>query len=416
MIMARLIRDLPSARATVLLCAAGAISLAGCGGKPAEPVTAAAGAATEARDTAYMTAAALAISNVRVDTIRRTVWRESWQTPARLILDPTTTQSLGSIVEGRVTQVFVQPGDVVRAGQVLVTIHSHELTDARNTLAQARAGAAEAASAATVSAAALARSERLYAAKAGSLAELERARNAQVAADEGKRRAAAELERAREIVDHLHSDAPVGRGVEEEDVLIRAPFAGVVVAREVQPGTVVLPGASLVTVSRAGTVLLSMRLPEAALGAASVGSQVAFTVPAYPGRTFAARVRRVSPMLDSMSRTAEVHATVENRDGALRAEMTAFAEVFGVGRDSALTVPLSAVQDFEGDTVVVTGTMRNGGMLLEAVRVRVGRRAGDRAEIVAGIAAGAPIIGANAAIARAEVLRQRDARSGEAPE
>jgi len=365
------------------------------------------------RDTAILSAEALAVSGVTVEEAQRVPWRESWQLPAHLVLDPTTTQTLGSIVEGRVMQVFVQPGDRVRAGQVLVTIHTHELTTAMNELVQARAGRVEAASDSQVADAAAARSERLYAAQAGSLAELERARAAKVAADEGKRRAEGEYHRAEELVHHLRPPGPVGRDVDPEDMLVRAPFDGVVVSRATQPGAVVTPGAMLVTVSRTNSVLLAMQVPEAALAAAKVGSEVRFTVPAYPGRAFTARVVRVAPALDSLSRTAEVFASVENRGGELRGQMTASAEVFGLASDSVVAVPNGAVQDFEGDTVVVTGVKRDGVMFLEAVRVRIGRRAAGMAEVKLGLTTGAPVVNGGASIAKAEILRQRDARSAQ---
>ena len=405
----------PRWHAAVRLASASAcVVLSACGSAP-EPNTATAATSTTSvpRDTAILSAEALAVSGVTVEEAQRVPWRESWQLPAHLVLDPTSTQTLGSIVEGRVMQVFVQPGDRVRAGQVLVTIHTHELTTAMNDLVQARAGRAEAASSAQVADAAAARSERLYAAQAGSLAELERARAAKVAADEGKRRAEGEYHRAEEFVHHLRPPGPVGRDVDPEDMLVRAPFDGVVVSRETQPGAVVTPSAMLVTVSRTNSVVLSLQVPEAALAAAKVGSEVRFTVPAYPGRSFTARVLRVAPALDSLSRTAKVLASVENRGGALRGQMTASAELFGLASDSVVAVPSSAVQDFEGDTVVVTGVKRDGVMFLEAVRVRIGRRAAGMAEVRAGLAPGAPVINGGASIAKAEILRQRDARSSE---
>ena len=385
--------------------------LAACGGKASAPESAVA-SATPDRDTAFLTGAALSTSGVTVQSAQRVAWRESWQLPARLVLDPTSTQALGSIVEGRITQVRVQPGDRVRRGQVLVTIHSHELTSAHNELQQAIAGRSEANSTAQLAASATARAERLYAGQAGSLADLERARAARTAAEAGQRRATAEYERASEIVAHLRPPGALQKGDDPEDVLVRSPFDGVVVARDAEPGAVVVPGAPLVTVSRTGQILLAMHVPEAALGAAKVGSEVRFAVPAYPGRAFTARVTRVSPLLDSLSRTAEVFAAVDNRGGDLRGAMSAAAEVFGLARDSVTAVPIGAVQDFEGDTVVVTGVKRGDGLLLEAIRVRIGRRGAGIAEILAGVMPGAPVVVGSAAVAKAEVLRQRDARSG----
>jgi hypothetical protein len=72
-----------------------------------------------------------------------------------------------------------------------------------------------------------------------------------------------------------------------------------------------------------------------------------------------------------------------------------------------LVVPSAAVQAIEGDTVVVTGHPRDGGLLLEAVRIRVGRRTATHAEILAGLVAGTPVVAEGAAVAKAELLRRR---------
>jgi len=406
MIIARFARALT--RVAVALPVAALI--AACSASP--KVESAEPSSSSVRDTAFLSDVAIAAAGVTVDSVRRELWRETWQLPARLTLDPTVTQALGSIVEGRVTQVLVQVGDRVRRGQVLVTIHSHELTDAHNALAQARAGRTEADNAAQLAGFAVARSERLFAAQAGSMADLERARAAKVAAEAGQRRATAEFERASELVAHLRAPGALSSAIDPEDVIVRAPFDGVIVAREAQPGAVVTPGAALITVSRTGSILLAMHVPESALSAAVLGAEVQFTVPAYPARTFTARVTRVSPTLDSLTRTAEVFAAVANRDGDLRAEMTAAASLFEQGRDSTFVVPAASVQDFEGDTVVVTGVPRQGGLLLEAVRVHVGRRATALSELTNGGAVRAPVVHGGAAVAKAEILRQRDARAG----
>ena len=81
-----------------------------------------------------------------------------------------------------------------------------------------------------------------------------------------------------------------------------------------------------------------------------------------------------------------------------------------MARDSVVAVPVGAVQDFEGDTVVVSGVAHGGGMLLEALRVRTGRRAAGMTEITVGLRAGQTVVNLGAAVAKAEILRQRDAR------
>jgi multidrug efflux pump subunit AcrA (membrane-fusion protein) len=87
--------------------------------------------------------------------------------------------------------------------------------------------------------------------------------------------------------------------------------------------------------------------------------------------------------------------------------MYASAELLGPASGSALSVPAGAVQAFEGDTVVITACEQPDGLALEAVRVRVGRRTAERAEILGGIAAGTSVVTTGASVAKAELLRRR---------
>jgi multidrug efflux pump subunit AcrA (membrane-fusion protein) len=131
-------------------------------------------------------------------------------------------------------------------------------------------------------------------------------------------------------------------------------------------------------------------------------------VPAYPGRSFDARITRIAPAVDSVSRAFEVWArAAADAQSLLRAEMTADAELLGANGEPTLSVPAEAVQLFEGDTVVVKGTRLGEGMLLEAARVRVGRRTSQRAEILSGLVAGDSVVTRGAALAKAEILKRR---------
>lgn len=419
-------RSAPSRAATmrVAVVALAAGALAACGGAEAPP--AAEAATTPARDTATFSDVQQRLVGLATAAADTQPWRETWEVPARLTTDPDGTETLGSNVEGRVKRVFVLPGDAVRPGQVLVTLHSHEMNDARGALGRARAAIAEADDALRLASANAERAERLYALRALSQADLERARSARVQARAMRQQAASEMERASSFVEHLVGSGPVPPGVDDHDVLIRTPIAGTVTSRAAAPGTVVLPGAPLVTVSRLGGLVLQLHLPERAMAAAQEGATVRFTVPAWPGRTFTATVTRVSPVVDSLSRAVEVLAKVPSGDGALRAEMSAAALLDGAAGAPALVVPAAAVQAFEGDTVVLTATPlaaaapdgaapngrapggdAAGPVRIEAVAVRVGRRTARHAEILAGISPGTRVVTGGAAIAKAELLKRR---------
>lgn len=375
----------------------------------------AAPAAAAVADTALMSAEALAIAQFTLAPVRETAWSEAWRVPARVSLNPASTQPLGSIVEGRVLEVKVFPGDRVKEGAILAVIHSHEVMDARQALAAARAAAISADSTAAMADAAASRAERLLAAKAVSQAEVERARAARAAADAQREAARAEHLRAIAFVEHLvGSGTP--EGVEEHAALIRAPFDGVVTGRDAQPGQVVLVGQPLLTIARDAALGVVLRLPEDAVAGVSLGATVRFTVPAFADRTFEARVARIAPVVDSLSRALEVFAVVRG-DGQrlLRAEMSADAELLGAGGAKALTVPMSAVQVMEGDTVVVRATRLGEGMLIEARPVRLGRRTSLLAEVLGGVAAGDSVLSGGAALAKAEILKRRAASEGGEP-
>lgn len=382
--------------------------LAACGGaEEATPPT------VVSADTALLSADAVRIGGFTLAAAALEPWRETWRLPAQVETDPNALEPIGSIVEGRVLQVLVYPGDRVRAGDVLVAVHSHEVMDARKQLAAAIAAATTADSAATVAEAAAARAERLLAAKAVAVADVERARAARTAALATRNAADAERDRAVAFMEHLVGEG-TPEGLDEHAALMRAPFDGVVTAREAQPGQVVLVGQSLVSVAREGALGLRIRVPEEAAAHVRVGESVRFRVPAYPERNFTARIARIAPTVDVTTRAIEVWARAEaDAQRVLRAEMTADAELLGASESPALAVPAPAVQLFEGDTVVIKATRLGEGMMLEAVPVRIGRRTAEWAEVLSGLVAGDSVVAVGAALGKAEILKRKSGGEGE---
>ncbi len=393
-------------RPTAFVALAGLALLAACGDSPAPD--AAPAAEGPRRDTALVSARTLALADFGYDTVKVEPWRAAIALPARVVLDPQLAQPIGSIVEGRVVRVHVQPGDAVRPGQVLVTLHSHEMLDARNQLGRARAMLADATVQVEAAGAALARTERLLALKAASQAELERARAAKAAADAMLAAAASDEVRAHELVTHLFGAEPdAAKGADPHHVYVRAQRAGVVMARSVALEQVVAVGAPLLVIGPPQGLLLRLDVPESALAAAQVGASVGFTVPSHPGRRFTATVVRVTPMLDSLSRTSEVLARIGDGVALLHAEQGAQAELLGPADGESPVVPLEAVQRFEGDTVVITASQRGEGMFLEAVPVTVRRTTTVRAALAGGVAPGTVVITRGAALAKAELLKRQ---------
>jgi cobalt-zinc-cadmium efflux system membrane fusion protein len=390
-------------RAFVLLAAC--VLPGACGGAPdagtaqATPVPSA--------DTATLSAQSAKIGGFTFDSARMVPWQSSVTVPARLMLDPSALETIGSITEGRITHVLVRVGDRVQAGQVLVLIHSHEIMDARGALASAiaRVSAAEAERDLAVSAAA--RAARLLDAKAMSRADVERADVGRRVAEAAYQQAIAERERATAIIEHLVGSGGVPRMADEHDVLIRTPIGGVVTSREAQPGTVVLPGSPLLSVGDPDRLQLQMHVSADAAAGVQPGATVRFALTESPEVQQQAVVTRIAPTVDTVTRTIEVLALPARGARGLRAESFAQAELSGRGGAPALVVPSSAVQSLEGEVVVILAEPRGEGLHIHAVPVRVGRRAGERTEILSGLVPGQRVVVGSAAIAKAELIKRR---------
>jgi len=100
------------------------------------------------------------------------------------------------------------------------------------------------------------------------------------------------------------------------------------------------------------------------------------------------RVVRVSPVFEKQNRTLTVEAEVENRQGRLRAGSFATAEIVVDAKQPVVLVPASAVVTFAGIEKVL---VEKQGSAAER-RIRTGRRAGDRVEVLEGVAPGDLIV------------------------
>lgn len=379
--------------------------LAGCTGGGGESTDLAA-SGNAMVDTVTFSAEAVKIAGLEVDTVRAAGWQATVTVPGRVVLDPAALETIGSITEGRITGVPVRVGDRVVAGQTLVMIHSHEIMDARSRLLRARAQLDAATAQRDLAVTEAARAHRLFDARAMSRAEVERAEVALRVARAAWDEATAEHDRAIALVDHLAGLGPLPPGADEHDVLIRTPIAGVVTERVAQPGSVVLPGSPLLTVGDPARLLLQLHLSESAAAGITVGSAVRYTLTESPGAPFSATVTRIAPTMDTLTRTIEVVARPTGST-PVRAESFVQAVIVGKGTGETLTVASGALQHLDEGTVVFTARAQAGGLALRAVPVRVGRRGPDRAEILAGVAAGTPIVVRGAAIAKAELIKRR---------
>jgi RND family efflux transporter MFP subunit len=174
-------------------------------------------------------------------------------------------------------------------------------------------------------------------------------------------------------------------GVDQLEAYLRitAPFDGQVTTRYVHPGALVGPagGAGVATpivrIESLARERLVVPVPENDTSGVPQGTQVSFTVPSYPGRTFKAPVSRISHGVDAKTRTMPVELDVSDPKGEL--VTGTFCEVeWPVRRASpTLFVPASAVaSDLEHTFVIRVRENKT-----EWVDVKTGIRSADLVEV-----------------------------------
>jgi membrane fusion protein, multidrug efflux system len=181
------------------------------------------------------------------------------------------------------------------------------------------------------------------------------------------------------------------RGVTQTEsyLTITAPFEGVVTTRNLHPGALIGPASGaggtepILQIMDEKRLRLVVPIPEAQLGEMKIGQLVSFTVPAFPGQTFRAPIRRISGQVDEKSRTMPVELDVENRDGRL--SPGSFTTVSWPLERShpTLFVPASAVTSDQQHTFVIR--VREG--KAEWVTVQTGQNVDGEVEVFGELAA-----------------------------
>jgi membrane fusion protein (multidrug efflux system) len=196
-------------------------------------------------------------------------------------------------------------------------------------------------------------------------------------------KASAELEVARSEVQL--------REVELEKTKVRAPFDGVVGARQVSPGERVRRMTKLVRIDAVDRLQLVFAVPEIGVPFVRTGMPVKITVKPFPEIRFDGEVFFVSPTLDAATRRLTLKAWVPNPGRKLQPGLFANLEVQLSEREQALVVPDSAVLvDQTGPFVWRIGS---DGKAMRAP-VEIGLRKAARVEITSGLEAGDRIVSA----------------------
>src|SRR5215475_3908252 len=132
------------------------------------------------------------------------------------------------------------------------------------------------------------------------------------------------------------------------DATVRAPVAGAVSERLVQPGEYIRENTPVATIVQMNPLKLRTAIQERHAGLIRSGQPVEFVVEAFPSRTFVGKVAYVSPAVDQTTRTFAVEALVDNADRVLKPGFFAKGTVHTRLDEDVLAVPEEAISTLAG--------------------------------------------------------------------
>ncbi|HEX2890027.1 efflux RND transporter periplasmic adaptor subunit [Vineibacter terrae] len=273
--------------------------------------------------------------------------------------------TLAAEVNGRVTRIFFEPGQAVKAGDPVLQLNdAPERAELERLKAQAHA------------------------------AELAYNRTRQLAPHAVPQ---AQLDDREAALRSVRADIARIEAVIAQK-LVRAPFDGVLGVRRVDLGAYIEAGRVIATLTDLSVLYITFTLPEQAWSELKPGLVARFTVDSSPGRVFTGRVQTVEPQIGATNRAITVQAVADNPDLALAPGMFANVQLELPPGPQAIVVPETAI-DFAsyGATAFVVRAKAAGAgqapvLVVKRVLVQAGERFEGKVVVLSGLAPGDRVV------------------------
>ena len=310
---------------------------------------------------------------------------DSVAAPAKIEANANRLSHLMLPLTGRVSDITVKIGDLVRQGQALLTVESPDADAATSTHLQAQAAVTTAKSAVAKAQTDLDRQKDLFEHGAVPQKEVQNAQAVLVQAQAAVDQSEAAVEQARRRLQIMG----LTPGQFGQRVTVAAPISGKVLEMSVVNGEFRNDlSAPLMTIADLSTVWATSDVAETSIRLVKSGEPIRIELDAYPGERITGRVTQIGDTVDAQSRTIKVRAEVSNRDGRLKPEM--FGNMHLAERtESRPMVPSAAVTVQDGKTFIWRNLSPG---VFERTAVTTGAQIGDRVAILSGIAAGDAVV------------------------
>jgi len=304
-------------------------------------------------DSFTMSAAAVALSNVEILKAKKSEPQKMLRLYGSIQPNELRKHSQTVHIGGRIEKLFVNfEGEQVRKGQVLASIYSPELL--------------------------VAQTEFLEAIKQKHPVITE---------------AAKERLRLLKITENQISDLEE-TGKANPYINVFADASGIVIAKRTERGEYVEAGAVLFDLADLSSVWAVFNAHEPDLLYLKVNDLIGYTVNSLPGMVFTGRVEFISPVVDSMSRTAKVRMETANKNLKLKPGMLATALIHNakISEESIILPKTAVLWTGTRSIVYVAKKLENSALNFNLREVLLGPALGDSIAIISGISEGELVV------------------------
>ncbi|BCA79614.1 efflux RND transporter periplasmic adaptor subunit [Desulfuromonas sp. AOP6] len=312
--------------------------------------------------------------------------------PGEIVLNADHLAHVVPRISGIVREVRKSLGDLVKAGEVLAVIDSRDLAEAKSAYlaASARRNLAQAK---------FDREERLWQKKVTSEQEYLDAR-------QGLAEARIEMNSAEQQLHVLgFSDTYIKELPRHQDITytryeIQAPFAGTIIEKHLTLGESVNEDADIFTIADLSSVWVDINVYQKDLAQIRKGQNVVIEI-GHGISEATGKISWVGPLVGEATRTAKARVVLANPDGTLRPGLFVTAQVAVADTPVGIVIPKSALQTFEGRTVVFVQDEDG----LEPKPVQTGRENASHVEIVEGLKSGQTYVSQGAFTIKAQLSK-----------
>ena len=274
------------------------------------------------------------------------------RTEGKIAFDEDRATRIFSPYAGRVKNLVVGPGDIVRPGQLIFVVDAADSADTQKDFIGALSDLNKARSQLSLATIVEQRMANLLKDKAMALKDWQEAEANLVAAKETVRTSEIALQAVRNRLRLIgKTDEEVNAfektGAISPDAPVYAPLAGTILQRNIGPGQYVDAGGTggdpIYRIGDVSKVWLAIYVRETDAAKVRLGQTIRFTVLSYPGRVFESTINYVAASLEPSSRRLFVRSLIDHPDGLLRPEMFANVRIVVDEGEPSPAVPRDAV-------------------------------------------------------------------------